>query len=356
MKEDTSNTTIKSDEATLRELILNIKEYGIEILKGWKIIALIAMVITMYMLYQAHNTPILYSATYSFMLEEEQKGGIGGLSSLLGGGGGGDFNLNKVSSLVRSRNIIQRVLFKKGECDGKTDYFANHLIHDLNLHESWKENDNLRDFVFKHGDYESFNRIENSVLKSIYGRISIGKNEGLLTTKKDDNSGITTMNFKAKSEDLAIRFITTIYEELSRFYTENATEKQQKTLDLTTAKTDSLKTLLDASELNVLRLLDRNRNISLRQYEADRISLERKVQFLTLAYGEALKNQELARFTLDSETPYFQTLDKPIPPISATAKNYLSKGILGIFLGGFMGSIFIILRKLFREIMNEKTV
>ena len=136
------NTDIKSDEATLKELILTVKEYGLEVIRGWKTVVLFALILAIYMSYKAYNTAIYYSASYSFMLEEEQGSDFGGLSSILGGGSGGEYNLDKIKVLINSRNIIQRVLFKKEECNGKTDFLANHIIYDFNLHEGWDESTN----------------------------------------------------------------------------------------------------------------------------------------------------------------------------------------------------------------------
>ena len=213
----------------------------------------------------------------------------------------------------------------------------------------------LKGFVFKHGEYKKFDRLENSVLKMLFSKVAGGKDhdDGLLKSEKNDDSGIMTLNFIAKSEDLAIKFSNHMYEELSKFYIYKTTEKQKQRYDLTSLKTDSLKTLLDVSEYKLLKFQDRNRSITLRQYEAEQLKLQRQVQTLMIAHAEALKNKEIADFALKSKTPFIQTLDEPISPLFPNTKNYLSKIIVGLFLGGFVGTIFIVIRKIFREIMNE---
>jgi len=265
--------------------------------------------------------------------------------------------LEKMHSLLKSRNIIQRVLFRSDTCNGKSDFFANHLIRDLDLHGSWKENENgLKDFLFKNENYKEFNSLENKVLKMLYQKIASSKDDGLLKSDTDEDSGIVKMTFTSNSEDLAINFVTILYEELSKFYITKATEKPTQTVKLTTEKTDSIRNLLDTYQYQLLKLQDRNRNISLRQYEVDRVKLETRIQTLILAYGEALKNKEIADFNLKSTTPYFQTLDEPISPINPSSGSLIGNGILGILLGIFVGAAYLIIRKLFRDIMDEKNV
>ena len=88
------------------------------------------------------------------MMNDDEGGGLGSLGGLaasfgFGGGGSGEFNLEKMLSLLKSRNIIQQGLFEKAELGGKTDFFANHLIAEYDFHKKWEDKEDLKDFVFK---------------------------------------------------------------------------------------------------------------------------------------------------------------------------------------------------------------
>ena len=125
---DSNQNMQASDEITLKELILLIKEYwGVLWTKKWYIIAagLIGGLIFGIIEYRK---PVTYTAALTFMINEDDGsslGALGGLAASFGFGsaGTGEYNLEKMISLLKSRNLIQQGLFEKVEINGKLDFF-----------------------------------------------------------------------------------------------------------------------------------------------------------------------------------------------------------------------------------------
>lgn len=351
----------EEDEISLKDLILKIQEYFWVVLRKWWLVALITIPIVLYHFYQAYTTPIVYPATLTFMLNEDEGGGMGGLSAILGqfgfgGGRKGKYNVKKLLELSKTRRIVQLALFEKIDFNNKTDYLANHIILAYDYHEKWVESEiGLKDFLFSHDSIPAFNRAENTVLKILHGRV-IGSpsTEGLMSTSIDDDSGIMSISAKANSEQLSILLAELIYKKLSNFYIDKTIEKQQRTYQLFKSKADSIQQALNNAQYRLLKFKDTNRALSLRQYEAEEIRLQQETKKLILAYGEVYKNLEVADFSLKSATPFVQVIDLPIPPIRGKGSSKLVAIIKGGIIGVILGITIVLGVYIFQQIMNEE--
>ena len=354
--QENKNNTSNEDEISLKDLLLKLIEFYNEVIRNWKLIIFSILVFSGIMLYRAFTTPIIYPAKLTFMLNEDDSGGMGPLGGIaasfgIGGMNKGEFNLEKMLALSKSRNIIQQVLFEKGEVDGKNAFYANHLIREYNLVNKWKNIEILEEFTgFTHQYLSKFSRIENKALKYIHSVIVGSDNKkSLLTSTITENTGIVEMKISTTSEELSVNLVNLIYDKLSHFYIDKAIEQQQYTFAITKEKTDSLKKASDYAQYNLLKFKDTNRNLSLRRFEAQELILQRDAQILALAYGESLKNQELADFALKSKTPFIQSIDLPISPIHPEMESKIKALIMGSFLGGFLSTIFIFGRKIIQD-------
>lgn len=352
---------IEEDEITLKELILKVKEFFQEVLKNWMLIVLITIPFVLYFFYQTYNIPNTYPATLTFMLNEDKGssiGGLGGLAASLGFGSGGnsEYNLDKMHSLLKSRNIIQRAIFEKTTINKENNFVANHLIKMYDFHELWKEDvTGLNNFVYTHNKIEEFNRIEYRVLKILYGKL-IGSEDkkGILGSSINDETGVMSMYLEANNEELSIKLLKILFENLSDFYVNKTIEKQKLTFEITKQKVDSIRQVMNDYQFQLLKIKDTQRNSILYQSKAKELTIKRELQALTLGYGEALKNQEIANFALKSKTPFIQPIDLPIPPLSSSkdSRVYKKNLIIGGFLGSFLAIIFIIGRKVIRDAMD----
>ncbi len=364
MSKENKDTIPYDDEITLKELILKIQEYGSELLRHWKLIALISIPFVAYKLYDALTTPVTYRGELTFMVDEEEAGNSA-YSSILGQLGMGGFgmpsqyNLDKILEISKSRRVIQMALFSQGEVDGLKDYVANHIIDHSDMRKKWakKKDDttNLVDFRFTRHDFDQFTKRENSILKSVI-RTVLGseKIKGMYQTTYDDNTGIMKLAFNGRDEDLSIVFLDTIFHKLKEYYIDKSIEKAKSTYQIVKDKTDSLAQELAAAEYSLASFMDRSQNIySAREGELQRSRLSANVSRLQIMYGEALRNQQFAELSLKNKEPFIALIDSPLSPIGPNKKSMLRAIIIGLILGVMVGITFVLGRKIYRDAMNS---
>lgn len=349
---------IEEDEITLKELIFKIQEYFWEVVRNWKWVVLITIPFVAFFFYRTILTPVTYEAELTFMVNEDDGGGLGGMSAILGqigfgGGSRGKNNLGKILELAKSRNIIQQVILDTILINGEEDILGNHLIKLYNYHEEWEADTvGLKQFSFN--SLEQSSRTHNKALKILYSNIigSSGEN-GLLSNEFSDETGIMKFTTKTIDEDLSIHLCKKIYEKLSTFYVTKTVEKQQQTFDVMLKKVDSLKKEMQIAEYSLANFRDSHTGLFTAKAKLRELQLQRDVQILNEMYAVSLKNFEIADFSLKNKTPFIQLIDEPISPIKPQKESIVKNLILGIFLGIFIALILIIAQKIFRDIMKE---
>jgi len=100
MEKQKEEQIINDEEITLRELILKVKEFIYELWRYKFIIALFCLPFLVYMLFKAIKTPVTYPASLTFMVDDQDQGGISPISSILGQFGlparRGAYNLDRI--------------------------------------------------------------------------------------------------------------------------------------------------------------------------------------------------------------------------------------------------------------------
>lgn len=349
------------DEISLKELLLTIQSYWQEFWRFKWLIILITIPFIMLMLFFAISKPVTYPTKLTFMVDDGSSSSLGAVSGLLGsfglGGAGGEYNVEQMLALVKSRKIIQSVLFKNAEINGKEDFYANHLIEIYSYHEKWEEDTlGFKNFYFVHDSVPAFDLIESSVLKQLHSFVIGNPDEGiesLLSTSNSESTGIMTLSLETEHEELSIKMLKDIYEELSRYYVKKSTEKQQHTYDALKFKTDSTLTALRSIEYQLANFKDRNYGLFSKKDQLKVMQLEAQVKILYTLYGETLKNLEVTEFALRDQTPVIQIIDAPIPPIKPVDASLAKAIIIGGILGGFLAVLLVGGRKLVRDVVEK---
>jgi hypothetical protein len=363
MEENTTTSQPEEAEISLKEMFGRIRAFGAEIRRYWLTIGLIALPFVAWQGYVAFTTPVTFTTKLTFMVDDSNGGRIGLLNSLLGDIGlpSGQSNYEKILELAKSMRIMRQALLTKVTIDGKEDLLANHLIRIQNIHEEeWykKPKDpnqpSLNNFYFTNDQFQQFQRVELAALKSLYG-ILLGDEEHtpLLSSKYNQDSGIMTLSAQTRSEALTIALLQSVFAHLSDFYITSSTEKEQITYDIIRGKADSLLRLLAGTESLAARFKDQNNALinSIDKLPTERFA--RNKSLYTLMYGESLKNLEIADFALKNRTPYVQPIDMPIPPLSGTGYGKKKALLLGLGLGLAFGILFVVIRKLVRDQLQE---
>ena len=69
----------------------------------------------------------------------------------------------------------------------------------------------------------------------------------------------------------------------------------------------------------------------------------------TTILGELVKNLEISKLSLLRETPLIQVIDCPVLPLPVERLSKLKALVLGGMLAGFLPTLYLLARKLFRD-------
>lgn len=349
------------DEITLKELILKLQEYWRELWRNWLLIGLVALPFFLYKVYSAYTTPPTFPGKLTFMVDEDEGGSFRSISGILGQfgfntGNTGKYNLDKILEISKSRRVIQMALFARASVAGKEDWIANHIIHYSDLPDRWSDDTTgLKDFRFNHPDMDRFNLVENRALKSVLGVLNgTEKIAGIYQTSYDEDTGIMSLQFDGRHQDLSIAFLDTLFFKLREYYVEKSVEKAQSTFQIIKEKTDSIAGELAAAEYSLADFIDRSQNVySAREGELQRSRLAAQVSRLQIMYGEAMKNLQLSELSLRNKEPFITLIDSPLSPLTPKQESLLRSGIIGLVLGIMIGVTFVLGRKIYRDTMNS---
>ena len=332
--------TLANQEITLRGVIQFLIKYAKIVRRRWYVVVLSCLLFSSYFFYKAFKATWKYQANLTFMLNDGDKGGVGGIGSLLGqfgiGGGGGEGNLDKIVELSRTSRILKTALFSKATIDGRDDYFANHIIQIMGLHDEWKtDTTGLPNFMFTRGEFEGFNRVENHATNEILGLMN-AKKDPLFQCGYAKLSTIFSMSLNSPNEELSIQLVRKIFENLSEFYVLKTTERERQTHDVLRAQKDSVYAVMRGKEGSAARFQDFNRGLILQREKVKGEQMQKDAQVAMVAYGEMLKQYAIADFALKNNTPFIQPIDMPTAPLDRTKDSKRKALMLGFFLGFFL--------------------
>ncbi len=358
-----------SSDMSLKELFLKLQTYISAITSRWLMLCLFGFGFAFLFLIANFNIKPQYTANLSYMLNEDESGGLGGISAMLGqfglGMGSSESNLDKIIELSRTRRITQNALFNKKTLHNNNDYLANHLIKSLEYTGHWADKGllsflssqdslNLEGFRFLQDSVEKFSLIENKALKALH-QVMVGKHMKGSTFQSTYSEITGIMNFSMTTSDpqLSILIVNSMYDNLSKYYIEKSTEKQKSDYAIIKSKYDSISTELNNVQYSIARSSDRNQDMFLSQ---DLLPLKKMAQNerrLQLMLGEAEKQKQIAELTLGNKTPYIQVIDKPILPLKPVNKSRVFYFLLGGLVGGFIAIGIILIRKIYSDIMQS---
>lgn len=357
-----SITRQHTDEISLKELILKIREY-IRYLwtKKWWII-IVGLIGSVVGFYRAYTTDTTYTAELTFMVNEDDgkaNGGVGAILGQIGFGGGArsEYNLDKIVSLGKSRRMLENVLLSDVVTEEDTAIIANKIIELYDFQSSWAESKNkeLEFFHFKNSILDSNDRTSNYVLNYLQKIVKedLGEISSLsVVISYEEETGILTLQSRTLSEELSIAITKKLYQELSSFYVNKKIERQRETFERISFTADSIKRKLSVVEYQLAQFNDRSLNLMQQRDQVKKQSLLRESQLLTGIYIEAIKNRETSLFILKNETPFFQIIDAPRYPLSVVKKSYkYESATFGVMASVLLG-IILLFSKMYSEIIK----
>jgi len=349
------------DEISLKELFLKLKAIWQFILSKWKVILVSAAIGGVVGLAYSIFKKTSYTATVSFVLEE-QKSGSGLLGSYAGiasqfginlGGmdGQGLFTGDNIMEFLKSRRMIQKTLLTTVEIEGKKELLVDRYSRFTKLRKSWNEDPKLADFSFIPDTTGIF--LQDSILGDIYKTL-LKKN--LTIEKPDKKLNIIAVEVESTDELFSKAFAEQLIKNVSADYIRSRTKNSAENVAVLTKMVDSVRQELNSAIGGVANASDANPNAN-RAFQSLRVPSQKRtvdVQANTAIFSELVKQQELARMTLRNEKPLIQILDRPILPLEKSKVGKIKGILIGGILFGFFAVLFLLGKSFISEVMNEE--
>ena len=357
------NMNIDNDEISMKELIIQIKEWVIFFKTKFKFIFLAGFFGGLIGLSIALFEKPTYKAVLTFAMEED-KGAGGGLSGALGlassfgidlggGGGGGAFAASNLAELMKSRLLVEKVLLEPIQINGKTISLAEYYIQINKLREDWEKKPSLKDIQFlPNADRSYFTLQQDSILQQIHN--SLIDKEHLSIMQKDKKVTILSIEVKSENELFSKIFCESIAKETSDFYIETKSKKSKINVSVLQRQTDSVRNALNGAIAGVANETDNvyNLNPAFNIKGAPSKKIQIDVQANTAILTNLVVQLELAKITLRKETPLIQLIDRPILPLQKEKFGKLKSIIYGGFLVGFVFILYLIFSRLYRKMIS----
>ena len=335
-----------TEEATLKDVIISIRDYRRELKKKFILISTVLIISIISGLVYSSIQKDKFEAVLSFIVEGQSEGpnlsSISGMASQfgldLGGSSSSTFSQQNVIELLKSRKVIESTLSKSCIVNNEEDILLNHYISINNMIE---DGENISFFS------SSKDSITNIIWKEIIEfKIDL--------SYQNDEANILNLTYTSTNSEFAKNFTELLVEEISQMYSHYQTEKTKKSLKNLELRSDSIFRELKNSERNFARVKDRNLRVINASGRLDEIQYMREVQVLNAIYLELIKNTELVKMNLLNETPIIQLIDVPVLPLEYSNRSSKLFWVFSFsFLGLFLVSSLIILRKLIRDTLEE---
>jgi hypothetical protein len=358
METKRSQSNLKSDEITLKDLFLKARFYYRFLLSKWILILIVGISGGLLGLVYAYVKKPVYFAATTFVLEDSGSGSagmlgnLGGLASMVGidvGGGGGIFQGDNILELYKSRNIIQKTLLTEIDFNGKKQLLVDRYIDFNDLKKSWSKTPKLTNINFSKS--QPFTRLQDSILGTIVEDI---KKEYLSVGKPDKKLSIISAEVRSRDEFFAMAFNREIVKNVNNFYVQTRTKKSLDNVNILQQKVDSVRAVMNGALYTAAAVADATPNLNPTR-QLQRVAPVQRSQFSAetnkLILGELVKNLELSKISLRKETPLIQVLDEPVFPLIKEKAGKAKWLIIGGCLGGFLIVAFLIVKKIFQNLL-----
>ena len=261
------------------------------------------------------------------------------LSALLGTEGTKSFSDEasiNIIELAQSRTTREEVAsIRDSSLGNKT--IAELLVDDINSHRGWFESK----VTMPPNEY---------ALIVWAGQVL---QDGLNATLNKNNMLI--LSYTGRSPDLVRVISYGFIDKISLFYIQLKQEKARRDFEFATSKVDSLRAVMNAKD-NQLIAIDKRTlftNTSKLEFRVPTENLLADKQMIRQQYAQAVANQQNAAYKLQKATPLIKILDRPEPPYDIENKSAVLYGLIGMFAGVILSSLFFVSGIILKFIRHE---
>ncbi|MCZ4242920.1 Wzz/FepE/Etk N-terminal domain-containing protein [Pedobacter punctiformis] len=357
----------ESDEISLKDLLLKIRDWWRYLLSKWIIILSFGLLGGISGFAYAYFKKPIYTATTTFVLEDEKgSGGLGNLAGLasmagvdLGGSGGGIFQGDNILQLYKSRSMLEKTLLSSIIIKGKNQLLIDRFIESNELKKKWAEKPKLLSLNFRADSIQDgfpilkTNRLRDSILGVIV--LDLNKNY-LVVTKPDKKLSTIQVDVKAKDELFAKAFNDELVKNVNEFYVNTKTKKTLQNVKILQLKTDSVRSVMNGAIYTAVAVADATPNLNPTR-QVQRVAPVQKAQFSAetnkVILSEMAKNLEMTKMALLKETPLIQVIDQPIYPLEKKKLGYLKGIVLGGILAGILTVMYLSISSFLQNILKK---
>ncbi len=332
-------------------------------LSRWKSILLIALLGAILGVGYSMVKRTYYTATTSFVLEEESSGMGGklgqyaGLAATVGididalGGSNGIFQGDNITALYRSQTMLRKTLLSKAKIDGKEVLMADYYVKMLRVNKFAYFFDKYKDLHFQPGFESTQSRLADSLLNVMIRDID---KKYLVVGKPDKKLNLINVSYRAPKDEFAVAFNQKLVAQVNDFYVRTKTKKSLDNIKVLQHQTDSVRAVMESAIGMASRTLDLTPNLN-QARQSVRTNPVQRSQFNAEAnkaiLTELVKNLELSKMTFLKNKPLIQVIDEPHLPLP---DDKLRKSIMAVF-GATIALISYLFILAFRRIMHPVT-
>lgn len=355
---------ITTDEITMKELILEIREWVLYLWSKWHILLIAGITGGIVGLIISLVSTIQYKATTTFVLEagDDSKSGLARLAGVaavagvnLGADAGGLFQGDNILELYRSRTMLVQALLSKTHPDSN-ELLVNRLIEFKKLRTAWQEDTLLSKLDFHNHSGElspSLSRARDSVLTEFANSI---RDQHLVVSKPDKKLSIIQVDITSPDEVFSKVFNETLVSSVNDFYIQTKTKRTSQQIALLERKVDSVRQIMERAIYSAAQVADVTPNLNQTRL-SQRVAPAQEAQFSAEAnraiLSQLIQNLEIARMNLAQEKPLIQLVDQPVYPLPISRIGKVKGVVIGGFLFGFFTVGFFILRKWYQDTMQS---
>lgn len=344
-----------SEDISLKEIILKTQSVCKYLLSKWMVIFFVTAIGGAAGLLYALTTKPVYSGELTFVLSSNSTSGTG-LANLAGqfgidinSGGNGAFEGDNIIQLLKSKRIIKGALFKYPV--GEDNNLINIIAIETKFINGWKKDKRLAENLPFPSDINKLKPVQDSLVNVVYDFVV--KNN-LTVEKQDKKLSFYKITSTTTNEIISIYLTNYLVQEAAKMYIDTKTKLARESLHMLEYEADSLRRRLSGTIYSSADQIDRTFNLN-SALQTQRVPIQQnqiQTQVLGAAYGEVVKNLELAKITLQKETPLFQIIDEPRSPLKRVEFSKKKGIVFGGMIAAFLAITLLLVSKVFKKILN----
>lgn len=352
------------EQITIKDIILKIISISKSIAKNWYWLLLFGVlggVLGFLYDYKNLTDPTYKSSTQFYLETATPTNDYGGFAAMMGGGGGGGgglFSGENLLTLIKSSDFLERILLKEVTINGKKEILSNFFykknkstkIKEAEI-EAAKDPAKKKDeyVILTHTNKEKFSIAE-------FNSLDIVKGPAMAATSltPEEKTSFMKLDVITFDDTLSKVYADVFLETLREYFLESKTSKINTTIKRQEHIVDSLRLLTQATDNTLARIQDQNQEAVFEQGKVLEGRLQRKSQMLSNTYQEQERSLSSLRFQLYQDSPLFKITSPQRFPLAPSGSSLTKTYKTGIYIGIFIGLLFLILMDAVKEIMKEE--